>query len=113
MSASGYDRVWLITGCSTGFGRQLAERVFAAGEKVVATARSVQALYDMGRDDEERILRLPLDVCDAEQVASVVTATIERFGRIDVLVNNGGPQPLRDERHRARCRHTGGASPHA
>lgn len=84
------DRVWLLTGCSSGFGRLLAERVFAAGENVVATARSVQALYDLGRSDESRILRLPLDVRDPGQIGSVVAQAIERFGRIDVLVNNAG-----------------------
>lgn len=84
------SRVWLITGCSTGFGRLLAQHVFETGDSVVATARSVQALYDLGREDEERILRLPLDVEKDEEIEAAISKTIERFGRIDVLVNNAG-----------------------
>lgn len=81
---------WLITGCSTGFGRLLAERAFTIGDNVVATARSVQSLQDIGSDDERRILRLPLDVCDPSQIESVVDQARERFGHIDILVNNAG-----------------------
>jgi len=84
------DRIWFLTGCSSGFGRLLAERLFAAGESVVVTARSAQALYDLGRSDESRILRLPLDVRDSGQIRECVSQAIERFGRIDVLVNNAG-----------------------
>lgn len=84
------SRVWLITGCSTGFGRLLAERAFADGDKVVATARSVQALYDFGRSDESRVLRLALDVCDPEAIRRVASQAIETFGGIDILVNNAG-----------------------
>ncbi|MBC8145894.1 MAG: SDR family NAD(P)-dependent oxidoreductase, partial [bacterium] len=60
--------VWFITGCSTGFGRLLAERLHAGGDRVVATARSLQSLYDLGHSDESRILRLPLDVRDPETI---------------------------------------------
>jgi NAD(P)-dependent dehydrogenase (short-subunit alcohol dehydrogenase family) len=84
------SRVWFITGCSTGFGRLLVERLHAAGDSVVATARSVQSLYDLGRADESRILRLPLDVRDDGTIRAAVEATRERFGEIDVLVNNAG-----------------------
>ena len=83
-------RTWFITGCSTGFGRMLAQRLHAAGDAVVATARSVQSLYDLGRNDEERILRLPLDVRDEGTIRAAVDAAVERFGAIDVLVNNAG-----------------------
>jgi NAD(P)-dependent dehydrogenase (short-subunit alcohol dehydrogenase family) len=82
--------VWFITGCSTGFGRMLVERLHAAGDSVVATARSLQSLHDLGRDDEDRILRLPLDVRDHGTIDAAVAATLERFGHIDVLVNNAG-----------------------
>lgn len=82
--------VWFITGCSTGFGRLLAEKLHAAGDRVVATARSLQSLYDLGREDEERMLRLPLDVRDQSTIDAAVATTLERFGRIDVLVNNAG-----------------------
>ena len=84
------SRVWFITGCSTGFGRLLVERLHAAGENVVATARSVQSLYDLGSEDEKRILRLPVDVTNPESIAAAVDATLARFGRIEVLVNNAG-----------------------
>jgi NAD(P)-dependent dehydrogenase (short-subunit alcohol dehydrogenase family) len=84
------SRVWFITGCSTGFGRLLAEQLHAAGDRVVATARSVQSLHDLGVDDEERILRLPLDVRDGTTIQDAVATTLERFGAIDVLVNNAG-----------------------
>lgn len=84
------SRVWLITGCSTGFGRLLAQHVFETGDRIVATARSVQSLYDLGREDEERILRLPLDVEKEEHIDAAIAKTIERFGHIDVLVNNAG-----------------------
>lgn len=83
-------RVWFITGCSTGFGRLLAERVHQEGDAVVATARSAQALHDLGRDDESRILRMSVDVRDDSQIKAAVTKTIERFGAIDILVNNAG-----------------------
>jgi NADP-dependent 3-hydroxy acid dehydrogenase YdfG len=83
-------RVWFITGCSTGFGRLLAERVFAMGDAVVATARSPQSLRDIGREDESRILRLSLDVLKPDEIAKAAKAAIERFGAIDILVNNAG-----------------------
>ena len=83
-------RVWFITGCSTGFGRRLAERAFAQGDMVVATARSPQSLQDLGRGDESRILRLQLDVCNPDHVREGVARTLEKFGRIDILVNNAG-----------------------
>lgn len=84
------ERIWFITGCSSGFGRLLAEKAFAMGDGVVATARSVQTLYDLGRSDEKRMLRLPLDVRRQEQIDAAVQEAIEKFGRIDVLVNNAG-----------------------
>jgi NAD(P)-dependent dehydrogenase (short-subunit alcohol dehydrogenase family) len=84
------SRVWFITGCSTGFGRLLSQRALAMGDTVVATARSLQALRDLGREDETRILRLPLDVHDQTAVRDAVDRALERFGRIDLLVNNAG-----------------------
>lgn len=84
------NRVWFITGSSSGFGRMLAEAAFERGDSVAATARSTQSLYDLGRADEERILRLPLEVRDRVQIDAAVEATLQKFGRIDVLVNNAG-----------------------
>ena len=83
-------KTWFITGCSTGFGRLLAERAFSIGDNVVATARSAQSLGDLGNGDRQRILRLPLDVLDRAQIDAGVTLARERFGEIDVLVNNAG-----------------------
>jgi len=83
-------KVWLITGCSTGFGRQVAVQAIEAGYKVVVTARRVEQIQDIVSGNEENTLALPLDVTNHEQIASAVKQTIEKFGRIDVLVNNAG-----------------------
>ena len=80
--------VWLITGCSSGFGRELAKQVIALGYCTVATARDPAALDELAGTGE--FLPLKLDVTDQEQVDSAVTAAEARFGRIDVLVNNAG-----------------------
>lgn len=82
--------VWLITGCSTGLGRALAERVLAAGHQVVATARNPQALDELVASSPERVLVHSLDVTRAEDIPAVIEAAITRFGRVDVLVNNAG-----------------------
>lgn len=83
------DAVWFITGCSTGFGRSLAQAVLARGQRVVATARDVARVANLdGASD--RLLPLALDVTDPAQITAAVEAARERFGRIDVLVNNAG-----------------------
>ncbi|GAA3717439.1 oxidoreductase [Sphingomonas cynarae] len=84
------DPVWFITGCSTGFGRALAERVLARGWRVVATARDAARVADLADGADDRVLALALDVTDPAQVAAAVTAAEARFRRIDVLVNNAG-----------------------
>src|SRR5579859_1671896 len=81
---------WLITGCSTGLGRALASAVMNLGENVVVTARTVAALEDLTRDHPSTTLALTLDVTDHAQVRDVVRKARERFGAIDVLVNNAG-----------------------
>lgn len=83
-------RTWFITGCSTGFGRLLAEEVLKTGDNVVATARKVEQVSDLEQKYPGRALALPLDVTKQEQVDAAVAKTLERFGRIDVLVNNAG-----------------------
>ncbi|MCP1184660.1 oxidoreductase [Paenibacillus sp. 1781tsa1] len=83
-------KVWLITGCSTGFGRNIAEQAIDAGYKVVVTARNVDQITDLTAGHEDHVLALPLDVTNAEQIRSAVDRTIEKFNRIDVLVNNAG-----------------------
>jgi len=82
-------RTWIITGCSTGIGRAIAEHVVASGENVAVTARKPADVADIvaGR---ENALALALDVADPGQVKAAVEAARARFGRIDVLVNNAG-----------------------
>ena len=81
---------WLITGCSTGLGRALAEAVIAAGHNAVVTARDAARVADLAVDDTDRVLALPLDVTDTAQVTNAVSQAEEKFGGIDVLVNNAG-----------------------
>jgi NAD(P)-dependent dehydrogenase (short-subunit alcohol dehydrogenase family) len=81
---------WLITGCSTGLGRALADAVIGAGHNAVVTARDVAKVADLADDAPQRVLPAALDVTKPEQVASVVQQAQERFGGIDVLVNNAG-----------------------
>lgn len=78
--------VWLITGCSTGFGRALADGLLQRGARVVATARDVASLNDV----KDRALVLPLDVNDAGARRNAVREAEARFGAVDVLVNNAG-----------------------
>lgn len=84
------EKVWIITGCSTGFGRHIAKHAINAGYKVAVTARNVEAIRDITEGHEENTLTLPLDVTNKDQINSVVSETIEKFGHIDVLVNNAG-----------------------
>jgi NAD(P)-dependent dehydrogenase (short-subunit alcohol dehydrogenase family) len=84
------SRVWLITGCSSGFGREIALAALAAGDRVVATARRPEVLDDLIATDPERVLPVALDVTRDDQVAAAVSAAMARFGRVDVLVNNAG-----------------------
>jgi NAD(P)-dependent dehydrogenase (short-subunit alcohol dehydrogenase family) len=82
--------VWLITGCSTGFGRELAKLVLARGWRAVVTARDASKVADIAEGHADRALVLPLDVTQPAQIDAAVAQTKERFGRIDVLVNNAG-----------------------
>ncbi|WP_110668802.1 oxidoreductase [Salinicola halophilus] len=84
------DPVWFITGCSTGFGRELAHRVLEQGGKAVVTARNRDSVIDLVEGSEGRGLALALDVTDDAQIARAVEAAQAEFGRIDVLVNNAG-----------------------
>jgi NAD(P)-dependent dehydrogenase (short-subunit alcohol dehydrogenase family) len=87
-SEAGATPVWFITGCSTGFGRELAEQAIARGYRTVATARDPTKLQGIAASD--RVLLLPLDVTQPDQVRAAVKAAEARFGGIDVLVNNAG-----------------------
>jgi NAD(P)-dependent dehydrogenase (short-subunit alcohol dehydrogenase family) len=81
---------WLITGCSTGFGREIARAALEAGHSVVVTARRAGAVQDFADEFGERALPVALDVTDGGQVAAAVATADEAFGGIDVLVNNAG-----------------------
>jgi NAD(P)-dependent dehydrogenase (short-subunit alcohol dehydrogenase family) len=81
---------WLITGCSTGLGRAFAEAALARGHHVVVTARDVAKVQDLADAHPDTALALALDVTDDAQVTGVVAAAEDRFGRVDVLVNNAG-----------------------
>lgn len=81
---------WLITGCSTGLGRALARAVLATGDNVVVTARDADKVSDLATEYPLTALTAPLDATDAGTIESAVQAGTERFGGIDVLVNNAG-----------------------
>jgi NAD(P)-dependent dehydrogenase (short-subunit alcohol dehydrogenase family) len=80
--------VWFITGCSTGFGREIAKLALAAGYRTVVTARDPDDLKDLTALGHALVLRL--DVTNRHQVEHAVAAAEEKFGHIDVLVNNAG-----------------------
>lgn len=81
---------WLITGCSTGLGRALAEAVIGTGHNAIVTARSVSGVADLAETTPERVLAVALDVTRPDQVVSAVQQAEERFGVVDALVNNAG-----------------------
>ena len=82
--------VWFITGCSTGLGRALAERVLAHGHRCVVSSRKLADVEPIVAAYKDQGLALALDVTDAAQVDRAIAATEAKFGRIDVLVNNAG-----------------------
>ena len=81
---------WFITGCSTGLGRALARAVLERGDNAVVTARNAANVQDLQDAYPETAFAPALDVTDPAQVTAVVAAAIERFGAVDVLVNNAG-----------------------
>jgi NAD(P)-dependent dehydrogenase (short-subunit alcohol dehydrogenase family) len=83
-------RAWLITGCSTGIGREIAEAVLASGQRAAVTARRPEAVADLAAQYPGQALALALDVTDRDQVHAAAAATENTFGGIDVLVNNAG-----------------------
>ena len=82
--------VWFISGCSTGFGRELARLVLEQGGRAVVTARGRDRVADIAAIAPDRALALDLDVTDQSQINAAVEAAETHFGRIDVLVNNAG-----------------------
>jgi len=89
-AAAAPARAWLITGCSTGIGREIAGAVLASGQRAAVTARRIDAVQDLADMYPGQALALALDVTDREQVSAAVAATEAAFGTIDVLVNNAG-----------------------
>ncbi len=84
------SKVWFITGSSRGIGLEIARAALTAGESVVATGRDTRAITEALGAGNERLLALTLDVAEPEQATAAVMAAVERFERIDVLVNNAG-----------------------
>jgi NAD(P)-dependent dehydrogenase (short-subunit alcohol dehydrogenase family) len=84
------NKVWLITGASSGFGRAIAEAALAAGDVVVGAARRPEALDDLVAAHPDRVEALRLDVADTGAAEAAVRDVVGRHGRIDVLVNNAG-----------------------
>jgi NAD(P)-dependent dehydrogenase (short-subunit alcohol dehydrogenase family) len=83
------NKVWFVTGASRGFGSALSEAVLARGGRVIATARSEDFVHEFQKNHPEG-LALGLDVTDRDQVRAAIADGTERFGRLDVVVNNAG-----------------------
>lgn len=83
-------KVWLITGCSTGFGRALATEALAQGYRVSVAARKTEDVQDIVSAYPDTSIAVKLDVTVPEQIKAAVASTLEKFNRIDVLVNNAG-----------------------
>ena len=84
------NKVWLITGCSTGFGRELAKLVLQSGDRVGVGARNPNDVKDIIAAYPDTAIALKLDVTRGEEITASVAETKNKFGRIDVLVNNAG-----------------------
>ena len=81
---------WLITGCSTGIGREIARAALEAGHHVVVTARRPESVADLLEEHKDRAVAVGLDVTDKQQIIDAVRAADDAFGGIDVLINNAG-----------------------
>jgi len=82
--------VWFITGCSTGFGRELAKLILGRGWNAIVTSRNADQVKDIVEGHDDTALAIALDVTDKAQVKAAIAAAEEKFGKIDVLVNNAG-----------------------
>ncbi|WP_445161874.1 oxidoreductase [Mycobacterium sp. Dal123C01] len=83
-------KVWFLTGASRGFGLEIARKILAQGDRVVATARHAEQILTELPDAGDALLAIDLDVTNADQAAQAVQSAVDAFGRIDVLVNNAG-----------------------
>jgi NAD(P)-dependent dehydrogenase (short-subunit alcohol dehydrogenase family) len=88
--AADQQRVWLITGASSGFGRAIAEAALAAGDIVVAAVRRPETIAELVESAPDRVTVLQLDVTDPDGIAAAVAEALDKHGHIDVLVNNAG-----------------------
>ena len=84
------NRVWYVTGCSSGFGREIALAVIARGDHLIASARNPATLADLVALAPDRVRAIALDVADPSSVAHAAAEARAAFDRIDVLVNNAG-----------------------
>lgn len=84
------NKVWLVTGASSGFGREITRAAVAAGDVVVGAARRPEALDDLVAAHPDQVEALRLDVTDGAAIEEAVRDVVARHGRIDVLVNNAG-----------------------
>lgn len=84
------SKVWFLTGASRGFGLEIARKILSQGDRVVATARRADRIPAQFPDAGDALLAVDLDVTDADQATAAVQAAVDKFGRIDVLVNNAG-----------------------
>ena len=84
------DTVWLVTGCSTGIGREIARSALESGARVAVTARRPESVEDLCAEYPDQSIALALDVTRPEEIEAAVSAVGDRFGPIDVLVNNAG-----------------------
>lgn len=84
------NKVWFITGCSTGFGRELAKEVLAAGYRAAVASRNTDDVKDIVDAYPDHAVAIKLDVTQADQISAAVAQVQEAFGQIDVLVNNAG-----------------------
>jgi len=84
------NKVWFITGCSTGFGRELAKEVLAAGYRAAVASRNTDDVKDIVDAYPDHAVAIKLDVTQADQISAAVAQVQEVFGQIDVLVNNAG-----------------------
>ena len=84
------SKVWLVTGSSSGLGRNIAEAVLASGDRLVATARDPRRLEDLVKKYGGQVRTAPLDVADEKAADTAVQVAVDAFGRLDVVVNNAG-----------------------
>src|SRR5215468_2021567 len=84
------SEVWFITGSASGLGRSIAEAVLASGDRLVATARDPSRLEDLVKEYGDQVRAAPLDVADEEAAFAAVAVALDKFGRLDVVVNNAG-----------------------